>query len=120
MKINIKCDRVFARDRQIAILKNNKLDIFEQTKLLKSLNVVKSANIKDFLLNFETDLNRIEDLTNIFIIKDKEMIVDKNKIIFNCTEHSNEIHEPGCIYFTAWADKIVILGNNKSFNFIIL
>lgn len=118
MKINTKCDKIFSRNNQIAILKNGKIDIFENEKLLKTFNVEKSTNIHDFLIDFENDIKEIDDSSDIFIVNNLKMVVTKDKVIFNGKEHINSIHESDCVYFVAWLDKIAILGNSKSYDFM--
>ncbi|ELA42947.1 uncharacterized protein VICG_00262 [Vittaforma corneae ATCC 50505] len=118
MKICVECDKVFAKKDQIAILRSSKLEIFKNNQLVKTIQIKGSSNIRDFLLNFEEDLGRVEDSSDIFMVDDKEMAINKQRILFDGNEYPNEIYEPGCRHFVAWRDKVAVVGNSKSFNFV--
>lgn len=118
MKIYVECDRAFARKGQLAILRNSKLEVFENNQLVKTIPVGRSSNIRDFLVNFEEDLEKVEDSSDVFIVDSKEMVVDEERILFGGREYPNGIHEPGCRYFVAWSGKVAVLGNSKSFSFV--
>lgn len=124
MKINTSCDRIFFRDNKIAILNEQVLTVYEEMKEVKKITLPGSHNLRDLFL---TDLEKkeedkevcfIDDDTDIFLIEDSEMVVNKENVVFKGKVHKNEIHEPDSEYFVAWKNNIAILGNSKSLNFM--
>lgn len=118
LKINVACEKAFAKGDQIAILNDGRLRIFKNKKLIKTLQISSSDNLKDFVVESQDDLEKINDSTSIFLIGEEEMAISARKIEYAGRQYNNEIHEPHCEYFVAYDDSFIVVGNSQSFNFI--
>lgn len=118
MKISVDCKAAFFNGKNIALLREGKIEIYTNKELETAIPVHGSSNVRDYLPDFSKDLDRLSDTTDIFFVGDKEMKIEPERIYFGGKEYLNEIHEPGSRYFVAWYDKLTVLGNNKSLNFV--
>lgn len=118
MKINTRCDKIFANKNTIAILNGKNIDVYEDKKWKKTLSIQNPDNLMDFPKDFDNIYNTTEENTCIFVVNDKLMKVTAKTILFNEKTFKNEIHEDDCTYFVAWKDEIIVLANSKSCNFM--
>lgn len=116
MKIHLRCDKIFYKDDMIAILRDGVLEIFDNMELKKKESLHNVETIHDFPDEKYLECTKMNK--NVFIVDGEEMIITDKTVTYKGKEYPNDIYEDECEYFVGWKEKLAILGNNKSFNFM--
>lgn len=118
MKIEVECDKAFYRNNKIAIINGKTCKIFKDFILEKTIKLEENMNVTDFTTNLENDLKEMINGKWIFEINGKLLKIDNNLIDFDGNTYPNEIHEKDSSYFVGYQGDLIVVGNNKSLNFL--
>lgn len=118
MKIKVECDKIFYRKGKVGILKDNKLDVFENNIYTSTVFIPKHSAIFDFPFENQIEVDNLSENDSFFLVKEQAMVISPKKIVFNGKSFVNDIHVDDSRYFVAYYDDIAIVGNDKSLNFI--
>lgn len=111
LKIYTKCDKLFYRNGEIALVRRQTLKTYKNFVLCKVQEVPENAIYNDFP-------DKVDNKENIFVINGVELLILPDKISFGSESIKNPIHIEDCRYFVAFYDKITIIGNDKSLDFV--